>query len=311
MSYLCKNNHLIRYVKHEETDNRNCQNCWKLIMQGTLYHFCDDCDNTYCLTCFPQTESRCCIPITYDEIDDDTLVYVKRVQWNPNYNRGYCTRYCTQQNRSASHTFWKGRLASSPVLYPYYVPNNWYRLSLKVNQTILPDWGPNWHTLYHGTHPQNIHKILENGFRVRQCQHGFPALYLSPSITYCAHPRYSRVIVHNNAFYQFVLEVRVDVRKLQPMKKRETLSVGTQGDIDSHFPNNEDLEFLFRAKNENFIKPEEGVVLTGVMIRKTNVDPASLPSSWWWCKWRTLSELHHIFYNGITHTDKTPFDASD
>ncbi|CAF4449083.1 unnamed protein product [Rotaria socialis] len=85
-------------------------------------------------------------------------------------------------------TYWECRLASSPELFPYYVSCNWYRLSLQVNFTSLPDWGSNWHTLYHDTHPQNIHKIVENGLFVRQCQHGFLELYMSPSIAYCSHP---------------------------------------------------------------------------------------------------------------------------
>lgn len=244
-----------------------------------------------------QVELCCCVPVTYDEIDHETLVYVKRIRWNGKYNRGYCTESCTKHNMTIMHTYWKGRLASSPERFPYYVPSTWYRLSLQVDFTHLPDWGPNWHTLYHGTRPQYVHKIVENGFRVRECQHGFPALYLSPSIHYSSHPRYARVVVYNGFFFQFVLEVRVDVRKVQPIKKRETLEVGVKGDIDPNFPNNEDLEFLLRAQEGNFIKPQEGVVVTGVMVRKINFDPALLPSSWWWCKWRNWMELHRYYYN--------------
>jgi hypothetical protein len=103
--------------------------------------------------------------------------------------------------------------------------------------------------------------------------------------------------VYNGFFFQFVLEVRVDVRKVQPIKKRETLEVGVKGDIDPNFPNNEDLEFLLRAQEGNFIKPREGVVVTGVLVRKINFDPALLPSSWWWCKWRNWMELHRYYYN--------------
>ncbi len=244
-----------------------------------------------------QVELCCCVPVTCDEIDHETLVYVKRIRWNGKYNRGYCTENCTKHNRTIMHTYWKGRLASSPERFPYYVPSTWYRLSLQVDFTQLPDWGPNWHTLYHGTRSQYVHKIVENGFRVRECQHGFPALYLSPSIHYSSHPRYARVVVYNGFFFQFVLEVRVDVRKVQPIKKRETLEVGVKGDIDPNFPNNEDLEFLLRAQEGNFIKPREGVVVTGVLVRKINFDPALLPSSWWWCKWRNWMELHRYYYN--------------
>lgn len=305
MSYHCRNNHAISYRQQNGTNVENCYECLKLIAPEVFYHFCCECDKVFCLTCVPQTESCCCVAVTSEEIDNETLVHVTRVRWNKNYNRGYCTKNCNKHNTTKVHTYWAGRLPSSPEQFPYYVPSNWYRLSLEVSYTALPDWGPNWHTLYHGTHPQNIHKILENGFLVRKCQHGFPALYLSPSIHYSSHPRYSRVVVHNNAFFQFVLEVRVDIRKLQPVKKRETLSVGTQGDIDPNFPNNEDLEFLLKAECGKFLKPKEGVVLTGIMVRKTNFDPASIPSSWWWCKWRNLAYLHRYYYNGLSHADNT------
>ncbi|CAM2730169.1 unnamed protein product, partial [Rotaria socialis] len=251
-----------------------------------------------------QAELCCCVPVTYEEIDHETLVHVKRIRWNGQYNRGYCTENCTKINMTATHTYWKGRLASSPERFPYYVPSSWFRLSVQVDTTCLPDWGPNWHTLYHGTDPRNIHKIIENGFRVRECQHGFPALYLSPSIQYCSHPRYARVISHKSMFFQFVLEVRVDIRKLQPLKKRETLEVGVKGDIDPNFPNNEDLEFLLRAQEGKFIKSCEGVVVTGVMVRKINFDPALLPSSWWWCKWRTWVQIHHYYYNSTPKLEK-------
>jgi len=295
----------MRFVQCNGTDSRNCHGCEKVVTPSVLYRFCFECDKTFCLACFPQVEPSCSVPVTYEDIDNDMLVHVQRVRWNKKYNRGYCTKSCTKYNRTSLHTYWKGRLAPSTERFPYFVPSNWYRLSLQVDGTSLPDWGPNWHTLYHGTHPQNIHKIVENGFLVRTCQHGFPAMYLSPSINYSSHPRYARVVVHNDAFFQFVLEVRVDIRKLQPLKRRETLSVGTAGDIDSHFPNNEDLEFLLKAEDGKFLKPEQGVVVTGVMVRKTNLDPVSLPSSWWWCKWRTLAQLHRSFYNGMAHTDNT------
>ncbi|CAF1181325.1 unnamed protein product [Adineta ricciae] len=123
-----------------------------------------------------------------------------------NYDRGYCTNDCTMHNRTKMHTYWNGRLASSPERFPYYVPSTWYRLSL-----------------------------------------------------------------------QFVLEVRVDTRKVMPLKKRETLEVGV-------------------TEEGKFIKSYEGVVVTGVMVRKLNFDPAYLPSSWWWCKWRHWFDLHRAYY---------------
>ena len=280
-------------------------NVRKLLCKRILYPFSIWHKKMFYLVSLILADPCCCVPVTCEEIDHNTLVHVKRLSWNKRYNRGYCTKECTKHNKTSQHTYWVGRLWYSPERFPYFVPSTWYRLSLQVDPSSLPDWGPNWHTLYHGTHPQNIHKIIENGFLIRQCQHGFPAMYVSPSILYSSHPRYSRVVVHDEAFFQFVLEVRVDVRKLQPMKKRETLSVGTVGDIDSHFPDNENLEFLFKGEEGKFLKPQQGVVVTGVMVRKMNFDPALLQSSWWWCKWRTLQQLHRYYYNGMSLTDDT------
>lgn len=279
-----------------------CRRCRKIVTKWAWERYCLACYEELSAPSSCEEEPTCCVLVTLDDIDHETLIHVKRIRWNHKFNRGYCTLHCTRLNTSTSHTHWNGRLHNSPG-FPYYVQSNWYRLSLRVNSLIVSEFGPHWCTLYHGTHPQNIHKILENGFWARQCQHGFPAVYLSPSIQYSAHPRYARVVEHENSFYQFVIEVRVNTRKLQPVKKRETLSVGTAGDIDPNFPNNEDLEFLFRAAKETFLKSRDGLVVTGVMVRKLDVDPATLPSSWWWCKWRTLEQLHKYFYNGMKQVD--------
>ena len=295
----------MRFSQKIQIGARNRRETEKLVAPGALPPFRFKSEERSPLAFSPQTEHGCCVPVTYEQIDHATLVHVKRLHWNGKFNRGYCTKSCTKHNTTSLHTYWEGRLASSPERFPYFVPSNWYRLSLRVDSTFLPEWDSNWHTLYHGTHPQNIHKIIENGFLIRQCQHGFPAMYLSPSILYSSHPRYSRVVVLNDVFFQFVIEVRVDIRKLQPLKKRETLSVGAAGDIDPHFPNNEDLEFLLKAEEGKFLTPQEGVVVTGVMVRKMNFDPAMLGSSWWWCKWRTLAQLHRYFYNGMGQTENT------
>lgn len=285
------------FQENDETITEDNCRCTGMIAHEIKSSFCQKCKKMFDLNFVPRVEVCCCTVVTLEDIDHISLAHVQRVRWNRRYNRGYCTTSCTKHNTTTAHTYWKGRLPSSPERFPYYVPSTWYRLSLQVDYESLPDWGPSWHTLYHGTLAQNIHKIIENGFRVRQCQHGFPALYLSPSINYSSHPRYARVIVLNDMFYQFVLEVRVDNRKVIPLKKRETLQVGVQGDIDTNFPNNDDLEYLLKSSEGEFLKPENGVVVTGVMVRKTNFDPALLPSSWWWCKWRNWMAIHRYYYN--------------
>ena len=305
MADLCSSDNSTSSSQRNSNESRDCDGCKKVVMQEAVSRFCSGCRRKFDFFHLPEADPTCCETVTCEEIDDDTLVHVSRVRWNRKYNRGYCTTSCTRHNKTPQHTYWHGRLPSSPAQFPYFVPSNWYRLSLDVSSRSLPDWGPDWHTLYHGTHPQNIHKILENGFLVRECQHGFPALYLSPSIVYSSHPRYARVIVREGGFFQFVLEVRVDVRKLLPMKKRETLSVGVIGDIDPNFPKNEDLEFLFKAEQGKFLKAREGVVVTGVMVRKMYFDPVLLPSSWWWCKWRDLAKLRRFYYNGLTNVENT------
>lgn len=282
-------------VTSDETE-KYCR-CLGIDAHNIRSSFCHTCKNMFDPGFVPRIELCCCAPITPEEINHEVLVQIDSIQWNKRYNRGYCTKQCNKHNTTATHTYWEGRLASSPERFPYYVPSTWYRLSLQVDYDVLPDWGPNWHTLYHGTFSQNIHKIIKNGFKVRQCQHGYPALYLSPSINYCSHPRYARVVVHNEMFFQFVLEVRVDTRRVTAIKKRETLEVGVKGDIDPNFPNNENLECLLKSSDETFLTSLDGVVVTGIMVRRTNFDPALLPSSWWWCKWRNWMKIHYYYYN--------------
>jgi hypothetical protein len=153
--------------------------------------------------------------------------------------------------------------------------------------------------MYHGTHAENIQPILQNGFCARECQHGKPAVYFSPSIHYCAHPRYSKVYHQDQkVFFQFVLEVRINTRTVTSARIRETLSVGEAGDIDTNYPGNEGLEFVITCERDReMITRASGAVVTGIMVRKLDVDPISLRQSWWWPLWRRAETLHAWYYS--------------
>ena len=141
-------------------------NVRKFLCKGVLYTFSFWRKKMFYLVSLILADPCCCIPVTCEKIDHNTLVHVKRLCCNKRYNLGYYTKKCTKHNKTSQHTYWVGRLWSSPERFPYFVPSTWYRLSLPVDPSSLPDWSPNWHMLYHGTHPPNIHKIIENGFLV-------------------------------------------------------------------------------------------------------------------------------------------------
>jgi len=193
-----------------------------------------------------------------------------------------------KKNSSVWTTSWKGPLKGTlSKAYPYYPPPpGWRRFSLKCpmsqrNYNTFDDTS----IMYHGCHPANAQKIARNGFKPGECQHGYKAVYLTPSILYAAHPRYSKVTVVNGKYYQAVLECRVwDKLCKEGDTKPETLSVRNKYVIDPHYPDNQLLELLVASNNE-FVKPEDGIVVSGVMVRCLGKDPFlyDRSSRWWEC----------------------------
>lgn len=111
-------------------------------------------------------------------------------------------------------------------------------------------------------------------------------MYLTPSINYAAHPRYSRVNATNDGYFQVVLEVRVRnslLTSTQCRRFRETLSVGETHMIDPNWKNT-DME-LAVFSDAQYLTADDGLVVTGIMVRKALEDPVDLESSRWWLEW--------------------------
>ncbi len=130
--------------------------------------------------------------------------------------------------------------------------------------------------------------------------HNVLGAYFSPSILYCAHPRYAKVVRHTKDgamhYYQVVLEVRANEAVVTPEIKKETMRVGEHGVIDTNFPNNDHMEYLVKGEEGKFIGPAAGVVVTGVMVRELAVDPGTLAESWWWPKLEAMDVLQQRCY---------------
>lgn len=153
-------------------------------------------------------------------------------------------------------------------------------------------WGK-WYVAYHGTRDENAPKILAAGLKISTTgcfyDNGVPRVYVSPSIEYCAHPRYAlpwKKADKNGQtlWYQLVFQCRVNpasIAKVGPeaLLDNEYKSTVT---VDPNFKNNE-LEWVILGKyGQHFI--EDDIICCGLMMRVSNVDPATLPPSSWWKK---------------------------
>lgn len=111
-------------------------------------------------------------------------------------------------------------------------------------------------------------------------------VYLSPSVEYCAHPRYTSTQSRGNHFLQVLLQVRVNPALLYE-KLPGTLpgALPSQKKADPHFKNRE-LEWLVRSDRNAYITPLDGIVPYGLMLRITDEHPEKLPQNRWWKHWR-------------------------
>jgi hypothetical protein len=169
----------------------------------------------------------------------------------------------------------------------------WKRFGIKVAEDANEfdaRWG-SWHMAYHGTRGENASKILTSGLRVSTngCFYndGVPRVYVSPSIEYCAHPRYAfpwKQTKKNGetCWYQLVFQCRVNPASISQIGS-ETLIPNEHKNtvkIDPNFDNGE-LEWVILSKEgEQFIKKD--IICYGLMMRMSTVDPDTLPGSTWW-----------------------------
>lgn len=151
-------------------------------------------------------------------------------------------------------------------------------------------WG-HWYLAYHGTQGEYAVSILSSGLRVSTTgcfyEKGRPRVYVSPSIEYCAHPRYAhpwKKIKENGetCWYQLVFQCRVNPESVQIIGPETLINDKEQKKIrlDPNFDNSE-VTWVIPAK-EGVYYMNQDIICYGMMMRISNIDPKELPQSAWW-----------------------------
>jgi len=190
----------------------------------------------------------------------------------------YDSRY--DRSYGPGHTDWTGALSDGRNRgnVPYFCPSGWHRCSLKINEFDSRFQG--WGYCYHGTNGENVSPILKTGFLTSSkcyCANGEKVVYMSPSISYCSHPRYATPFKCKGKDIQVVLQCRINPKCV--WKKRK-LTLEKRKIVDKNVSDNE-MEWLFKADDEM----EDGrpvitnaIICTGIMMRyKEDVDC----DAWW------------------------------
>ena len=210
---------------------------------------------------------------------------------NPRFNRRYGASYLSSDDNIDISSFIPTKFdVIRTGGYPYYCPNGWFRYSLKVSKSSeeFDRKYSDWPVVYHGTSSLNLMNILKIGFKMSSAPgciaHG-QGLYLSPSIEYSAHNRYSKVMkIKNGKYYiQTVFQCRVNPRSF--IRGRETLLKETMKSevIDSNFKNDQ-IEWVITPEKLDELREQkqDALVIYGIMIRITKQHPKDLPYSKWW-----------------------------
>jgi hypothetical protein len=178
----------------------------------------------------------------------------------------------------------------------------WKRFGVKVaedEKDFDARWG-DWYIAYHGTRDANASKILTSGLKVSTTgcfyDDGVPRVYVSPSIEYCAHPRYAfpwkRTTKNGETrWYQLVFQCRVNPASVDKVGPETLIADDYKATVtvDPNFSNGE-LEWIILGKTgDEFIK--DNIICYGLLMRVVNVDPATLTPSAWWKK-----SLYHDIY---------------
>ncbi|CAF1517100.1 unnamed protein product [Rotaria sp. Silwood1] len=178
---------------------------------------------------------------------------------------------------------------------PYYCPVGWRRFSIDVgkDRNQFENDYRHWPCAYHGSEGHRAMSILLKGLQACNVNDGCylkpnqGAVYLSPSIEYCGHPRYARVWKVKSKYVQMVLQVRIDPELL--FDKRPGTLPGANEHIreriDPNFSNNE-LEWVIHWPPKTMISKLNGILVYGVMLRVTDQHPGSLDQNKWWSESR-------------------------
>ncbi|CAM4834395.1 unnamed protein product [Rotaria magnacalcarata] len=168
-------------------------------------------------------------------------------------------------------------------------PLSWTRFGIKVAENeneFERKWG-HWYVAYHGTKSNFADLILSSGLKTGPgCwAAGETVVYVSPSIEYCAHPRYAEPWNNpnnNGKYHQLVFQCRVNPKCLNSDNTRpETLLRDKNVQIDKNFSNKE-LEWVIRPPSQDIQYITDDIICYGLMLRTTDGHPEQLPSSHWW-----------------------------
>jgi hypothetical protein len=205
------------------------------------------------------------------------------IKLNPQYNRIY----------ARGHNYWSGPLNDGKDRgpHPYYCPVGWQRWSFYVTDKFDEKFR-GWCICYHGTKFAHGLSILLSGLKPADIAAHGAGLYVTPSINYACHPRYSEVKLIQSSFrknffksgkyVQFVLECRVHPSNIKKIAD-ETLGAHSTT-IDSNI-NNKIIEWVINNQNKklvDFNDPDSTIICTGILTRVTDEHPGLLPESQWW-----------------------------
>ncbi|CAF1264844.1 unnamed protein product, partial [Didymodactylos carnosus] len=205
------------------------------------------------------------------------------IKLNPQYNRIY----------ARGHDYWQCALNDGKDRgnKPYYCPVGWQRWSFYVTENFYEKF-KGWCICYHGTKFSYGLSILLSGLKpAERNQHG-TGIYVTPSINYACHPRYSEVKLiqssYQNTFFksgkyvQFVLECRIRPNNIN---KIDSETLGANNTIIDSNINNQVTEWVINNQNKtivDFNDPESSIVCTGLLTRVTDEHPGLLSESQWW-----------------------------
>jgi len=174
---------LLSWVRCNDCDFDLCMKCW-----ASAYHeHCRTACTTHTFTNMTQRYRMKVTPTCAFLSDSDkTLalfqhvgIEINEIRLCKDYDRAYCSVKCTKANTSHMHTCWTGNwVGAQAKVIPYYCPVGWRRFSVIAKDVDFK----NSVTVYHGTRPSLISNIYKNGLLCRQCQHGYSAACVSPSI---------------------------------------------------------------------------------------------------------------------------------
>ncbi|CAM2729518.1 unnamed protein product, partial [Rotaria socialis] len=208
---------------------------------------------------------------------------VREAKMNEKWNRVYMNAALP----CAHAVYWSGCLDRGGK--PYFFPAGWTRFGIKVAENeneFERKWG-HWYVAYHGTKSNFADLILSSGLKTGPgCwAAGETVVYVSPSIEYCAHPRYAEPWNNpnnNGKYHQLVFQCRVNPKCLNSDNTRpETLLRDKNVQIDKKLSNKE-LEWVIRPPSQDIQYITDDIICYGLMLRTTDGHPEQLPSSHWW-----------------------------